>query len=62
MPAIIMVINSISGKIIASLKNITSQTLSAMMLAPVQAAKAIPVGITFIAMEKNQALANPKIK
>jgi hypothetical protein len=32
------------------------------MLAPVQAAKAIAVGICFIAIEKNQAFASPKTR
>ena len=62
MPVMIMVIKSISGREADSLKNKTSQSLITTMLAPVQAAKAIPVGICLIAMEKNQALAKPKTR
>lgn len=62
MPAIIMVMKSISGPDIASWKKSISQTFRAIMLAPVQAAKAMPVGISLIAIEKNQALAKPKTR
>ncbi len=62
MPAIIMVIKNISTHDIDSWKNKMSHSLIAIMLAPVQAAKAIAVGICFIAIEKNQAFASPKTR
>ncbi|MDB5157447.1 MAG: hypothetical protein JWR50_2154 [Mucilaginibacter sp.] len=62
MPVMISSIKKISDHEVGSRKNKVSASFIMIILAPVQAANAIAVGICLMASEKNQAFANPNTR